>query len=280
MSALDFEELDQHSLEKILKLVHKLTGITMGENKKTMLQGRLRPRMRKLGLTSYDQYIEHLNSHKNEIQEFVNLVTTNETSFFRTQRVWDFLVKGFLPVWGAANPQKTLKIWSGASSSGEEIYTIGICCEEYRLKNVGFNYQILGTDISTNVLETAEKGIYSGRSIEAFKASYRPLFDKYMMAVKDGFQIRPEIKTNIRFNIYNLYDEPSMKNHYDLIFLRNVLIYFEPRDQEKVLCNMGKSLVDGGLLVIGESESLGSLKTPFLYVQPLVYKKGEGSLGK
>lgn len=280
MNALDLEELDRNSLQKILKLVHQLTGITMGENKKRMLQGRLRPRMRIIGTNTYEQYLDYLDSHKSEIQEFINLVTTNETSFFRTQRVWDFFIKEFLAAWSVSSSQQTLKIWSGASSSGEEIYTIAICCEEHRQKNPEFNYQILGTDISTEVLAVAEKGIYSGRSIEAFKTTNRTLFDKYLVPVDDAFRIKPELKANIRFHTHNLYHIPAMKNHYDIVFLRNVLIYFEASDQEKVLGNMGSSLVDGGYLIIGESESLASLKTPFKYIQPLVHKKGEGSPGK
>ncbi|MDD4976849.1 MAG: protein-glutamate O-methyltransferase CheR [Bacteriovorax sp.] len=279
MSWIDLEELDQPLLQKVLKLVHMYTGITMGIGKKTLIQGRLRPRIRKLGLSSYGQYIEYLNSHKDEVQEFVNLVTTNETSFFRTQRVWDFFTKEFLPLWIATNPDKTLKIWSGAASSGEEIYTIGICCEEYRQKNPGFNYQIMGTDISSEVLAIAEVGEYSGRSIEAFKANNRQLFDKYMESTEGVFRVRSDIRSKIRFGIHNLFQIPVDPKKYDIIFLRNVLIYFEPKDQEKVLSNISKGLVPDGVLIIGESESLSSLCTPFKYKLPLVYEKAEECLG-
>lgn len=277
MSSIDLEVLDQVSLEKFLALVYKLTGISMGTNKKTLIQGRLRPRIRTLQLSSYGQYLEYLNSHKDEVQEFVNLVTTNETSFFRTQRVWDYFIKDFLPKWTVDNPQKTLKIWSGASSSGEEIYTIGICCEEHRLKNIGFNYQIIGTDISSEVLAVADIGKYSGRSIESFKTSNRQLFDKYMEQVEGVFRIKSEVRSKIRFNIHNLFQLPMERKNYDIIFLRNVLIYFDPKDQEKVLSNISKALVTDGILVIGESESLNNLNTPFKYKLPLVYEKqGEG----
>jgi chemotaxis protein methyltransferase CheR len=271
----DLEEMDQSSLEKVILLVHKLTGISMGVNKKTLIQGRLRPRIRKLGFLSYVQYLDYLNAHKDEVQEFVNLVTTNETSFFRTQRVWDFFTKDFLPKWTAANPKTTLKIWSGAASSGEEIYTIGICCEEHLQKNPGFNYQIFGTDISSEVLATAENAEYTGRSIESFKTSNRPLFDKYMKPSKDTYRVSSEIRSKIKFGIHNLFHPPADRKNYDIIFLRNVLIYFEPKDQEKVLTNISKGLVADGILVIGESESLNSLNTSFKYKLPLVYEKDE-----
>lgn len=276
---MDLEELDAVSLEKLLLLVRQLTGISMGTSKKTMIQGRLRPRLRQLGLSSYDQYIQYITSHKSESQDFINLMTTNETSFFRTQRVWDYFTKDFLPTWSVANPQKTLKIWSGASSSGEEIYTIGICCEDHRQKNKNFNYQILGTDISLEMIALAEKGLYAGRSIENFKTSYRPLFDKYMMATETTFGVGPEIRSRIRFAHHNLFRSPSMRNHYDIVFLRNVLIYFEPQDQEIVLANVSQSLLPTGFLIVGESESLSSLKTPFQHKLPLVYTKKEGAVG-
>ncbi|MDD4974149.1 MAG: protein-glutamate O-methyltransferase CheR [Bacteriovorax sp.] len=279
MNGIDLVEMDQSSLEKVLVLVHKFTGITMGVGKKTLIQGRLRPRIRKLGLSSYEQYLDYLNTHKNEIQEFVNLVTTNETSFFRTQRVWDYFTKNFLPDWAAANPKKTLKIWSGAASSGEEIYTIGICCEEHRSKNIGFNYQITGTDISSEVLTTADIGEYSGRSIENFKTTKRLLFDKYMDPVETAFRVRADIRLKIKFGIHNLFQIPLERKSYDIIFLRNVLIYFEANDQQKVLLNISKDLVTNGILIIGESESLNSLNTPFKYKLPLVYEKVEEDFG-
>lgn len=268
-------ELDGVELEKVIKLVHKLTGISMGPNKKTLIQGRLRPRMRVLGLGSFDEYLEYVNANKSEVQEFINLVTTNETSFFRTQRVWEFFTKEYLPNWYKTNPKKTLKVWSGASSSGEEVYTIGICCEEFRAKNPDFNYQIMGTDISSDVLKVAECGEYSGRSIENFKTNNRPLFDKFMVQKGDIYCVHTDVKSKIRFGIHNLFSLPKEKEHYDIVFLRNVLIYFEPKDIEKVLMNISHGLIKKGVLIIGESESLSSLKTPFKYKLPLVYENGE-----
>lgn len=279
MKEIELEELGHASLEKILVLVHDLTGISMGTNKKTLLQGRLRPRVRKLGLASYDHYLAYLSAHKEEVQVFINLVTTNETYFFRTQRVWDYFSNVFLPKWTMENPNKVLNIWSGASSSGEEIYTIAICCEEYRTKNTELNYQITGTDISSDVLAVANLGEYSGRSIEAFKSSNRQLFDKYMIPKAESlFQVNAQVRSRIKFNLHNLFGPPNVRNFYDIIFLRNVMIYFDSKDQEQVLANIALGLRPGGTLIIGESESLTSLKTPFKYKLPLVYEKVEEGL--
>lgn len=270
-------EIDQKGLDKLIVLVHKFTGITMNNGKKALLQGRLRPRIRKLGLPSFDAYMDFLQSSKEETQEFVNLVTTNETQFFRTPRIWEFFNGDFLPKWHAKNPGKMLRIWSGASSSGEEIYTIAICCEDFKSKNKNFQYHILGTDISTNVLKEAEGAVYSGRSIENFRKTHPALFERFMVPSSgEEFKVHPDVSSRVRFAVHNLFSAPKEKAVYDLIFLRNVLIYFTAADQEIVLTNIAQGLATQGTLIIGESESLNSLKVPFEYKQPLIYQKSAG----
>lgn len=265
------EDMDAPTLKKILELVYLHTGITMSVYKKTMLQGRLRSRVKKLGLASFSSYIDYLNKEKNEVQEFINLVTTNETSFFRTQRVWDYFSREFLPKWIEMNPEKTLRIWSAASSSGEEVYSIGIACEEFRSINPKFNYQILGTDISSEVLNLAESAQYSGRSIENFKNSNAKVFEKYMKKSGDVFTVSDIVKSKIRFGIHNLFGPSLLTNAYDIVFVRNVLIYFDKEDQERVLLNISKALVKDGTLIIGESESLNGLRTNYVFKCPFIY---------
>ena len=269
----DRDEMDDSTLRKFLELVHLHAGITMTHAKKTLLQGRIRPRIKKLGLESYSSYLDLMKTDKNEIQEFINLVTTHETSFFRTQRVWDYFNNDFLPKWIDDNPDKVLRIWSAASSTGEEVYTIGICCEEFRSQNAKFNYQILGTDISTTVIAQAIQGEYAGRSIENFKMNNKLLFEKYMNVKEDKYCVTNSVKSKIRFAPHNLYHRLPAPNDFDIVFLRNVLIYFEKSDQEKVVANIDKALSAPGVLVIGESESLNGLSTSLDFVSPLIYKK-------
>lgn len=278
MIDIDLEDLDSSSLKKLLEMVHKFTGISMEMHKKTLLQGRLRPRMRHLGFSSYNQYVEYLTNHQSEIQEFINSVTTNETTFFRTQRVWEYFTEEFLPHWTKQNPNQTIKIWSGAASTGEEVYTIAICCEEYRAKNPGFNYQITGTDISSDVLALASAGEYSGRTAELFKGTHRALFDKYLKVSNGVYRVDSELRSRVKFALHNLFHVPADGPTYDIVFLRNVLIYFKENDQKTVLSNVSKGLVDQGVLIIGESESLGSLKTSFNYLRPLIYQKDGGKV--
>lgn len=276
MATPEIDELDSTSLLLTLELVHKYTGITMTENKKTLLQGRLRRRIKELSFDSYRQYLEYLQSHLDEVQPFINLVTTNETTFFRTSRVWEFFNKEFLPEWFNNNRTKTLKVWSAASSTGEEVYSIGICCQEFKNKNPSFSFQITATDIDTQVLSVAEKGEYQGKSVDSFKNEQRNLFEKYMITSLNGFRIHEELRSKVKFAPHNLFQKPSFRHYYDIIFLRNVLIYFEPQDQEKVLANVNLALADTGFLVIGESESLTRLKTDFKYKAPLIYTRAGG----
>jgi len=265
---IEEDEMDESTLEKFIKLVHLHTGITMSFSKKSLLQGRIRPRLKKLGLT-YQGYLDFLAENKNEKQEFINIVTTHETSFFRTTRIWEYFCNEFLPRWFAENQSRPLKIWSAAASTGEESYTIAICCEEFREKNPGFDYQIFATDISTDVIATARNGVYSGRSIENFKSNVL-LFKKYMLQADEGFKIKNNIQPKVKFGTHNLY-HLSKENDFDIVFIRNVLIYFKPTDQEIVLANIRQAMRNESVLVLGESESLNALKTSFEYIVPLVY---------
>jgi chemotaxis protein methyltransferase CheR len=265
-------------LEEILDLVHKHTGITMTEKKKTLLQGRLRPRLRELALETYQDYVAYFSAHPAEAQEFINLVTTNETFFFRTQRVWDYLEKELLPAWPARSAGKTLRLWSAASSSGEEAYSMAMLCREFQERAAGFAFSILATDISTEVLALAEKGVYQGRSIEDLKSRFPALVTRHFrtgLPESDAYQVRPELRAAVRFGTHSLFDPPKVKQSQDVVFLRNVLIYFSPSDQSKVMANIAEALVPGGILVLGESESLARFETPFEFVAPLIYRLPE-----
>ncbi len=265
------QEMTDLEMKSIVEHIHRFTGMSIASNKKTMMQSRIRPRLRALGLKSYAEYIVYLDKNRNEVQEFVNQITTNETSFFRTNRVWDFFQQDFLPKWHKANVGKKLKIWSGAASSGEEIYTIAMCCADFSSRSPGFDFHITGTDISTAVLSVAEKGYYQGKSIEGLKHAHPDHFAKYFSVKGEGFVVSPLVRQKVSFSTHNLMT--INPNKFDLIFLRNVLIYFEPKDQEAILSNVGKSLIDDGTIILGESESLTGLATPFHFSSPQVYCK-------
>ncbi len=278
MTALEnaFEEMSDEIALKVIKKIHLLTGISMGLQKKPMIQSRLRRRMRELKLETFEQYMNHLDKTIGENQNFINVVTTNETFFFRTPRIWEYFQKEFLPSWYKTNPNSVLRIWSAASSSGEEAYSIAICCSEFKQRNPGFDFRILGSDISSAVLAEADAGEYFEKSVEFLRKSHNALFEKYFTAkAEKTFEVSGELKKKVQFGPHNLFT--VKKEIFDIVFLRNVLIYFSTEDQETVLANVSKSIRPGGGLMIGESESLNRLKTPYEFKAACIYTLPEKS---
>lgn len=265
--------LVEKCFNEFVELIHELTGITIGTNRTSMIEGRLRKRIAALQLESYEAYLGLVRRDKVEQVEFINLVTTNETSFFRTPRIWSYIESKFLHSWFESHPKRKFRVWSAASSSGEEAHTIGILCESFKQKNPGFRYQIMGSDISNEMVERCRAGVYSGRSIEAFKATRPELFTRYMNEVSIGmYQASSEVRSNLKFQQHNLFKSLKSTEQFDLILVRNVLIYFKAHDQEKVISNAVTNLATDGILVIGESESLTHIRTELKACEPLIYR--------
>ena len=272
------EEMPAATLSSLIALVHRHTGIAMSERKSILLQGRLRPRLRALALDSYQAYLALVERDAQEVQVFINMVTTNDTAFFRTPHVWAYFSKSFLPAWAAAHPSRVLKLWSAAAASGEEAYSLAMLCQEFQFQMPAFQYQILATDISTAVVAHAKAGLYGGRSVEGIRASYPALFEKYFRLEPDGARVIAMLKKQIRFTEHNLLTSLRPQEQFDLVFLRNVLIYFEPDNQKKVVDLLRHNMFDASKLILGESESLGRLQTCYVHELPLVYGTGAGSV--
>ncbi|HEU4670028.1 MAG TPA: protein-glutamate O-methyltransferase CheR [Dyella sp.] len=252
--------------------VRRHTGIAMADRKWTLLQGRLRRRLQALALSSYRDYLAVLDSDHEEVGRFIDLVTTNETSFFRTPRIWDYLWHGFLPAWQAAHPGGTLQVWSAAASTGEEAYSVAMLCEEFREKHPDFRYRILGTDIASGVLDTGRAGHYLGRNVDGLRKARPGMLDKYFRGVDEVYTVSPTLRAAVAFRSHNLYQRLADNTRFDLVLLRNVLIYFDEPGQETVLENVRQSMADRAVLLVGESESLNRLRTGFAYQQPLIYR--------
>lgn len=270
--------LNEKCFQAFLKLIYDLTGITIAQNRTSMVEGRLRKRVSSLGLSNYETYLQLVKEDRNEQVFFIDLVTTNETYFYRTPRVWEYIQNKLLPEWHLKHPKQVFMAWSAAASSGEEAHTLGLICQFFKEKNPSFVYQIMGTDISNEMVGLCQQGKYSGRSIESFKNQRPELFEKYMKKLEDGsYQAVPEIKSRIRFSQHNLFKSLQSKDKFDLVLIRNVLIYFKPNDQEKVLSLIAPKLSEQGVLIIGESESLSHIQTSFKHQEPLVYRIGSAS---
>ena len=269
-------QLDAKSFDQLRALVHQLMGITIKPGRHAMLEGRLRKRLRALDMGSYQEYIQKVKSDTEEQQAFIDAVTTNETYFYRTPRIWSYLHDNYLKELPVTQDKFTLKVWSAASSTGEEAYTLGVFLEHFKRSNPKFDYRIDGTDISSHVLTKAKAGVYAGRSIERFRSGCPDLFEKYMVGSDEsGYSVMSGIKRKVKFFPYNLFDEPRISNHYHLIFLRNVLIYFEKTDQYRVMENIFFQLKDSGTVIIGESESLNGIDTPLRSIGPTIYQHPE-----
>lgn len=272
-------EIDPRTQRALLEKVHRHTGIFMAEKKWTLLQGRLRRRLQALTLHSYRDYLAVLEARPEEVGHFVNLVTTNETSFFRTPRIWEYLDNQLLPQWFDAHRGATLHVWSAAASTGEEAYSIAMLCEEFRARHPAFKYQIVGTDIASDVLAVGTAGRYQGRNIEGLRRARPALLDRYFQASGDGFVVSPTLRAHVSFRQHHLHKRLLGAPGFDLTLLRNVLIYFDDDGQRNVLEQARSAMAPGSVLIIGESESLTRLNVGFDFEHPQVYRRQEATHG-
>lgn len=258
-------------------------GIMMPPSKKSMLESRLRKRLRILGLKSFDKYCDYVFSPagiENELIHMIDLVTTNKTDFFREAAHFDYLVQEVVPELinlKGAGIKKTLMVWSAGCSTGEEPYTLAMVLQEFahRYPALGFDFIILATDISTKVLKAAESGIYDAERITPIPMELRK---KYILRSKDKskglIRIVPELRAAVKFRRLNFKEgDFSFREKLDIIFCRNVTIYFDRLFQEVLLNRFYRQLIPGGYFFTGHSETLNGLDVPFVRVHPAVYRK-------
>jgi chemotaxis protein methyltransferase CheR len=269
------------TFSRIAGLIQREVGIKMPESKFTMLQGRLQKRLRYLGMASYHDYADYLFSPEGterEMDHLINAVTTNKTDFFREPRHYDILLKEVLPrLLKRATLRRRIHVWSAACSTGEEPYTLAMILSEFRENHRGFDFSILGTDISTRVLDKAREGIYEEDEVQPIAP---PLRKKYLLRGKDEnrglVRIAPEVRSLVRFQRVNLLDRNyGIREAMDTIFCRNVIIYFDRSTQERVMNSLIANLRPGGYLFMGHSETLNGMKLPVVPVALTVYRKTE-----
>jgi chemotaxis protein methyltransferase CheR len=274
MSARDFNRLSE--------FISSHCGIKLAPAKKTMLEGRLRRRLRFLGMDNYADYCAYLFSPEGLDEEcihMVDMVTTNKTDFFREPQHFQFLSQKILPEltrdlgWGSRdNP---LRIWSAGCSTGEEPYTLAMFLSEFSAVHPGFYFAILGTDISTKVLDAARLAIYEHEAVEPVPIPWRK---KYLLRSKNKnktlVRLTPELRQLVQFRYLNFMEENyGIKESQAVIFCRNVLIYFDRPTQAAVLRRLCRQLRQGGYLFIGHSETMHSLDLPLAQSAPTVYRK-------
>jgi chemotaxis protein methyltransferase CheR len=269
--------LSPAQFQQLAEFITRRLGIKMSEVKIPMLQSRLQRRIRDLGLPSLEDYQRFLFSPEGEqeLEAFFNAVTTNKTDFFREPGHFEFLTRNVLPSLCPAGPAHRFKLWCAGCSSGEEAYTQSMVLTEYAEANPGFSFRILATDISTRVLHLAEEAIYDESRIEPIS---EPLRRKYLLRSRDRhapkFRICGALRERVQFHQLNFMDEHyPIGDTFDVIFIRNVMIYFDRATQTSVVRKLCRHLRPGGFLFIGHSESLNGLDVPVRLVAPAVYRK-------
>jgi chemotaxis protein methyltransferase CheR len=266
-------------LTRLRTLIYSQAGINMGPDKKTMLELRIRHRMRSLEIDSFADYCEFLFSRRGQSEElihFLDAVTTNKTDFFREPNHFAFLTKSALPMLDSdCGHLRPLLVWCAGCSTGEEAYTLAMVLSEYAHAHSGFRFKILATDICTRVLDKANRAIYQTDDLSPVPAELRR---KYFVRSRDRgsnlVRVVPELRDLIEFRRLNF-----MENDYaigpqaDVIFCRNVIIYFDRTTQEQVLRKLVHHLAPGGHLFLGHSETLHGLDVSLAPVAPALYRK-------
>ncbi|MDP2786766.1 MAG: CheR family methyltransferase [Pseudomonadota bacterium] len=256
--------------------LHAQTGILLNDGKQALVMGRLEKRLRHHGLNCYGDYFELFGApgHVVETTLAIDLLTTNETYFFREHKHFDFLRQQVIPKHPRARP---LRIWSAASSSGEEAYTLAMTLAESFPEGSGGepggNWEIVGTDISTRVLETARRGVYP---LSAAEKIAPPLLKKHCLKGRDEyagyFLVSKALRARVQFQYANLMETLPDLGQFDVIFLRNVMIYFDMPTKQRLVEKLLERLKPGGYFMISHSETLNGINGRLKAVQPAVYQ--------
>ena len=273
------EALSVRDFARLTDLIRTQAGICLGPEKKTMVEVRLKRRLRTLNMTSYRDYCDFIFRHgggETEIVSLINVITTNKTDFFREPAHFDYLVQHALPELSEKTSDgHPLIVWSAGCSSGEEPYTLAMVLSEYAAAHSGFRFRILATDISTTVLDKAVLGIYSAEAIEPVAI---PMRKKYLLRSRDRnsnrVRVAPAIRRAIDFRRINFMDaEYALGERVAVIFCRNVLIYFDRPTQQAILNKIVSNLAPSGYLFVGHSETLHDMDLPVVPVAPALYRK-------
>lgn len=271
------------SFARLASLITGELGIKMPESKICMVQSRLMRRVRELGLESIEAYTHYLLEQDVTLAErsqLINAITTNKTDFFRESPHFQYLLDSVLPSLQRirkTEPVCEVNLWSAGCSSGEEPYTLAMLLAEYASGQPGFSFSVLATDVSTKVLEHAREGIYDESGIGPIPIELRSRYLRRNRIEPHLVRIVPELRRRISFHRLNFMEERyPIQDRFDVVFFRNVMIYFNRDTQERVVQKICRHLRPGGYLFIGHSESLSGLDVPLNPVHTAVFRKPPG----
>ncbi len=272
-------EFSDEDFRALRDLVKKMTGISLSENKRELVYGRVSRRLRAIGLKTFGEYRRLLEAHdESELIEFCNALTTNLTSFFRESYHFDYLRDEFLgPRIKDPHGSRRIRLWSSACSSGEEAYSIAmIICETVKDPKK-WDIKILATDLDTNILEIGRRGVYSQDRAKGISAQR---LSRFFRETNDGkstvYEALPELKNLISFRQLNLTHELPMSGPLDVIFCRNVVIYFDKDTQRHMFARLARLQRYDDLLFLGHSENLLGVSTDYTLIGKTIYRRSEG----
>lgn len=272
---LSYAPLTDSLFKKFSSLVFDNTGIFLKPEKKELLNARLGKRLRQCNIASFKDYYDYVRADTSgeELINLINSVSTNFTSFFRENAHFEYLTSTVLPEFSASSASG-LKVWSAACSSGEEPYTLAIVLNNYKQKKRSFSFAIQATDISTKVLDVAKAGVYADERISTLpKGILKQYFQKGKGKSAGFVKVKRELRDPISFERFNLMGDFPWREEFDVIFCRNVMIYFNRETQQELVRKFERCLKPGGYLFIGHSESLTSIDHSFRQVSTTAYKK-------
>jgi chemotaxis protein methyltransferase CheR len=272
-------KLTDEEFKKLSEFIYTEYGIKMPPVKKIMLQSRLQKRLRELNISNFKEYVDFVFSKEgqdNEVIHMIDVVSTNKTDFFREPVHFEFLAQTALPEFiQETNLRAPIKIWSAGCSSGEEPYPIAITLAELRERYPQLEFSILGTDISSRILKNAIEAIYKDNRVEGVPLNIKR---KYFLKSKDRsnptVRIIPDLRRRVSFARLNFMDTVFNVNEtFDVIFCRNVLIYFDRETQERVINKLCMKLKTNGYFFLGHSESITSMQVPLKQIKPTIFRK-------
>ncbi|NLE36689.1 MAG: protein-glutamate O-methyltransferase CheR [Pirellulaceae bacterium] len=271
------EQVSDSQLARYSRLIRDRVGVHVSHQKKLLLSNRLRRRLSETGIGSFDAYYRHLSelpAHDDEWNKFFQAVTTHETYLFRDESQWEWFSRVFLKEHAAARrATRRLRVWSAACSTGDEAYTIACCVAAHLVNPTAWQIDILGTDIAAGEIERAREGVFGERAMRLVPREYHRFFDKDEQAEK--WTVRPTLRRMVRFQCHNLMHRLAQRP-FDLVFLKNVLIYFDKESKRTALDHIAPLVCPGGYLIAGAAEGVAGLTDNFHRVKPWLYQRTSG----
>ena len=273
-----YKELSEKLFTDFRRIIYQESGINCTDIKKALMQARLMKRIRELKLGEYEDYYDYLlENYDTEKVNLINCITTNKTDFFREPAHFGYLAETIIPAY-ANSKKKTIRIWSAGCSTGEEPYSIAITVLEACRRGYSPDIKILATDIDTVVLNKAEQGVFKGEVVDDIDMETLKKYFYRGRGENEGlFKIKEPVRKIVYFRRLNLLGQSfPMKGKFDIIFCRNVIIYFDKESQKRLFENFYRYLDDDGFLFVGHSETLTGITDKFTFLRNTIYKKKTG----